>query len=164
MFDTNVFDAILSEDISLDAIKEHYEIFVTHIQRDEIEAITKPDKQEKKIQLLKYFKELDNQNLPTESSVLETSRLGNAKLSKMPTESAVYGVSRWGEAKWTSEESLIEILRKGNLKHTEDALIGETAIKNNLILVTNDPRLMKKVISLGGKAITFDQLKNGNIQ
>lgn len=145
MFDTNIFDSVLDEKVDINKFPNNYEFFVTHIQKDEIEAIDKPEKQDKKKKLLGLFKELNQE--------------------KMSTESAVWGVSKWGESKWTSENNLIEELRKGNLKHTEDALIGETAIKNNLILVTNNTNdLLRRVKALGGKAITFEQFKNGEFE
>jgi len=164
MFDTNIFDAILNEKIDINTFPKNYEFFVTHIQKDEIEAIDKPDKQERKKRLLEFFKDLKQEKVATESFVLGTSRLGSAKLSKVPTESAVWGVSKWGESKWTSRDNLIEELRKGNLKHTEDALIGETAIKNNFILVTDDKTFLNKVRSLGGRAIRFEQFMKGDFE
>lgn len=164
MLDTNIFDAIVEEKTDINNLPANYEFYVTHIQKDEIDAIDKPEKQDKKKKLSSFFKELKQETIPTESFILGTSKLGNAKLSRVPTESAVYGVSKYGEAKYTSKDSLIKKIRKGNLKHTEDALIGETAIKNNLTLVTNDPQFLKKVISLGGKAITFKQLINGKFE
>jgi len=141
MFDTNVFDTILDGKIDVTIFPDNYEIFVTHIQRDEIEAINKPEKKGRKEKLLEYFKKLKQNNIPTES--------------------AVYGVSKYGGAKYTSDNNLIEELRKGNLQHTKDALIGETAIKNNFILVTNDSKFLKRVCSLGGKAVTFDHFIQG---
>ena len=59
---------------------------------------------------------------------------------KIPTESFVVGTSRIGSAK-IGDGNLIERLRTGNLKKTNDALIGETAIKNNLTLITNDLKI-----------------------
>lgn len=83
----------------------------------------------------------------------------------VPTESAVWGVSKWGECKWTAEDNLCEPIRarleelkprdRGNIK---DALIAETAIKNNYILVTKDPRLRDATNQFGGQAITLDEL------
>ncbi|MGV7106483.1 PIN domain-containing protein [Flavobacterium sp. U410] len=49
----------------------------------------------------------------------------------------------------------------GNYKKTNDALIGETAIKNNLTLITNDKKFKNKVIELGGKVLTVEELVNG---
>lgn len=165
MFDTNIFDKLLAKDIDLSIFSDMHEFFVTHIQKDEIDAISKPEKQEWKTKLLNLFKSLNEGNIPTESFILGTSRLGAAKLSSVPTESMVWGVSRWDEAKWTNPKtSLIEELRKGNLKHTEDALIGETAIKKEFILVTEDNNLFNKFVALGGKAIRFEQFLKGDFE
>ena len=164
MFDTNVFDKILDGDIPLEIIGKvaelGYTYFITHIQKDEIDAINKPEKQERKKRLLELLEEFNKEEVSTESFVLGTSRLGKAKLTKTATESAVWGVSKWGEGKWTDEKTtLIEKLRKGNLKHTEDALIGETAIKNNFILVTHDERLREVVKEFGGSVLTIEEFK-----
>src|SRR3989338_2816811 len=164
MFDTNIFDSILDKKIDISKFPNNYEFFIVHIQRDEIEAIQKPEKLNRKNKLLEFFKGLNQEKIATESFVLGTSKLGNAKLSKVPTESMVWDVSRWDESKWTSEDNIIEKLRKGNLKHTEDALIGETAIKNNFILVTNDETLLNKIKSLDGRAITFEQFIKGDFK
>ena len=137
MFDTNIFDAILDGQVAVDQFPKEAKYFVTHIQKDEIEAIVDPDKLDRKAKLLKTFNSLEQ--------------------TKVLTESAVFDVSKWDECKFTAEDNLIEELRKGNLAHTEDALIGETAIRNEYILVTNDPRFLKRVQELGGKAITFEQ-------
>jgi predicted nucleic acid-binding protein len=136
MFDTNIFDAILDDRIEISQLPKKVDYFVTHIQLDEIEAINKPEKMERKKQLLKLFKEIKKEEVATESFVFDVSRLDKAKLS---------------------DGTLLEELRKGNLKNTEDALIGETAIKNNLILVTNENKFLKKVKALGGQAINFKQ-------
>ena len=76
----------------------------------------------------------------------------------IPTESVICGVSRFGEAKF-GDGKIIEEIRKENLKHTKDALIGEVAIKNNFLLVTEDVRLKNKVNSLNGKAINLNGFK-----
>ncbi len=136
MFDTNIFDAILDEKIDLNSLSEENEYYVTHIQHDEIEAISNPRKEERKKRLLEIFEELNKENISTESFVLNISRLNRAKLGK---------------------GNLLEKLRQGNLKHTEDALIGETAIKNDITLITNDDRLKNKVLELEGKAKTWDE-------
>ncbi|MBU2053069.1 MAG: hypothetical protein KJ721_02385, partial [Nanoarchaeota archaeon] len=48
---------------------------------------------------------------------------------------------------------------KGNLKHTKDALVGETAIKNNFLLVTEDNQLKNKVNSFNGRAVSLEEFK-----
>ena len=77
---------------------------------------------------------------------------------KIPSESFVIGVSRIGEAKITDGDHIIERLKNSNIKRTNDAIIGETAIKNDLILITNDKRFKNKVIELGGHAMDTEEL------
>lgn len=138
IFDTNIFDKILGNQTDINKFPENSKYFVTHIQKDQIEAIEKTEKQEKKAALLTIFN-----NIPQ---------------IKIPTESGVYGISKYGECKYTSEEdNLLEEFRRGQNRNIEDALIGETAIKNNLILVTNDKDFRNKTIELGGNAITFEE-------
>ena len=48
-------------------------------------------------------------------------------------------------------------MRNGNIKRTNDAIIGETAIKNDLTLITNDKQFKNKVIELGGRVIDTDE-------
>jgi restriction endonuclease S subunit len=138
MFDTNIFNRILDNELDISAFDSNYDYFVTHVQRDEIE---KCRNEERKQRLLEKFKLVPQNEIPTESFVLGTSKLGKAKL---------------GDGK------LLEKIRKSNLKHTNDALIGETAIKNNLILVTEDEDLRKKVNELGGEAISLLDFQSGN--
>lgn len=139
MFDTTVFNDIHSKKIDIRRFPKQFNYFITHVQFDELNKT--PDK-ERKRKLLGIFKNIDK--------------------TKLPTESGVWGVSRWGEFKWGSErDKTLEQLRKDNLRHTEDALIGETAIKQGLILVTDDEKLLKRVKALGGQAITLEDFFEG---
>jgi len=137
MFDTNIFNAILEGNINFTQFPKQIRLFVTHIQRDEIEAISNPDKLERKQKLLQIF--------------------NNIEQEKIPTESAIYGVSKYGEAKYAREDTLIKELTGGKKKHVKDALIGETAIRRNIILVTDDQQLRDRVNTIEGKAISFEQ-------
>ncbi|GAH98733.1 unnamed protein product [marine sediment metagenome] len=137
MFDTTVFNDILNNKFDTKTFPKDCDYFVTHIQFDEL-CSTKDSGRRK--QLLSIFESIGEREIPTESVVLNVSRLGKAKL---------------GDGKFLEE------LRKGNLKHTEDALIGETAIKNSLILVTDDDTLFKRVNKLGGEAIKLHDFLNG---
>ena len=100
------------------------------------------------------FNEFNGESIPTESNVLGVSQFGACKSGngvKIPTESFVLDVSRLdGEAK-LGTTIYFEALQNGNLKHIEDALIGETAIVNNLILVSNDGNFRNKVKKLSGR-------------
>jgi len=51
-------------------------------------------------------------------------------------------------------------LNKRNRKtnNFKDALIGETALINNLILVTDDDDLFQTMIDLGGRVISLEDL------
>ncbi len=133
IFDSNVFDDLVSGKLSAGIISDSCKIYVTHIQIDEISNCTNG---EKRARLFQNVVEIQPKKIPTESFVVGVSRVGSAKVS---------------------DGDLLEKLRKGNLKRTNDALIGETAIKNNLTLVTNDNQLKSNVNSQGGKAISVDE-------
>lgn len=133
IFDSNVFDDLISGKLELETIgKKNHEVYITHIQVDEINGCF--DK-ETRARLFNVMTEIIPQKIPTESFIIGTSRIGSAKLG---------------------DGNLIEKLRMGNYKKTNDALIGETAIKNNLTLITNDKKFKNKVNELGGTAITVD--------
>ena len=135
MFDTNSFDKILSGEIPLDLIKKSislgYRYFITHIQIDELSDI--PDsKKEKRTKLLLFLSTVAPSLIPTESFVLGFSRLGYAKL---------------GTAGY------YEKLLNQNKTNIKDAILGETAIKNNFIFITDDKDLLRKVNVLRGIAL-----------
>ncbi|MEQ9377302.1 MAG: hypothetical protein RIG68_19090 [Imperialibacter sp.] len=135
IFDSNVFDDIVSGKLKLEVIENlNAEIFLTHIQIDELNRCSDS---EKRARLFLMLIELRPTKIPTESFVIGTSRIGSAKI---------------GDGK------LIEKLRKGNRKKTNDAIIGETAIKNYLTLITNDITFRNTVIQLGGSAKTVHEL------
>lgn len=182
MFDTNIFDELLSNKIDLNLLPKNLKYYITHIQEDEIESMGE-EKKEKKDQLLSLLNKFSGKLIPTEANMLGVSKFGACKLGngvKIPTEAAVWGVSKWNECKWGNgvkipTESFVldlsrldgeakldgttyfEALQNGNLKHIEDALIGETAIVNDLTLVSNDENFRSKVQRLGGKAVTFNK-------
>ena len=137
IFDSNIFDDIVSGKLEFELIQNYKKkidlvLYLTHIQSDEIQAC----KDESKRKILTLF-------------MLKISPI------IIPTESAVFGTSRYGEAKFGSGD-IYENIKVGNPKHIEDALIGETAIKNNLILVTNDKRLKSKMEENGGICMLVD--------
>ncbi len=137
-FDSNVFDEITNGKLNiadLIKLKEKLEYYITHIQVDEINEC--PDK-EKRAKLFLMMGKLAPIIISTTSFVLGKSRLGEARL---------------GDGK------IFEELRNGNLKNTEDSLIGEVSIKEGIILVTQDIKLRKYVNSNNGKAINIDEFK-----
>nr|WP_321409315.1 type II toxin-antitoxin system VapC family toxin [uncultured Carboxylicivirga sp.] len=133
MLDSNIFDDLVKREITTESFG-NVQLNVTHIQRDELE---KCKDESWKQELISKLNVIDPDLMPTESLVLGYSRVGLAKLG---------------------DSGLFEKLRVGKLKNTNDALIAETAMKNDLLLVTNDKRLKKRVKRLGGKCINLDDL------
>jgi len=138
ILDSNIYDLIANGSLNINLLfakKDVFEFYITHIQIDEINKC--PD-EDKRARLFLFKSKLSPIVISTESFILGTSRLGEARL---------------GDGK------ILEEIRKENSNHTEDALIGETAIKNNLLLVTEDNQLKNKVISLKGRAINLEEFK-----
>ena len=71
----------------------------------------------------------------------------------IPTESFVLGYTRLGYGKLGTAGYYEKLLneKKTNIK---DSIIGDTAIKNKFIIVTEDKGFTKKVKVLGGVTIT----------
>lgn len=140
MFDTTIFNRILDGKFDRSELSDDVELYITHVQRDEIAATSDSNR---KIQLLEV--------------------LANIVPESMPTESAVWDYSNWDEAKFgdDSNDSLYdrilgELRRldpspKKDASHIRDTLIAETAIKNEMTLVSADQNLIKVVKDLGGK-------------
>ena len=140
ILDSNIFDEIVAGNLKIDDLvmlknKDNAEFYVTHIQVDEI---SKCADTEKRAKLFLFMTKI--------SPII------------VPTESAVFGISRIGEAKFSNGD-LLEKLRKGNIKHTKDALIGGTAIKEKLFLITNDKILRRRVNLNGGTALNLEEFK-----
>ena len=138
MFDNDILNKIVEGQLDLNKIKNSnkFEFYATHIQTDQASKCGDEDK-----------RAMLTLNLTKLSPII------------IPTESGIFGISRWGEFKWTGNDSKIEDLRQGNNQHTEDALIGETAIKNGLLLVTNDKTLKSRVNSNSGRAVNLEEFK-----
>ncbi|PJA86989.1 MAG: hypothetical protein CO141_01865 [Candidatus Moranbacteria bacterium CG_4_9_14_3_um_filter_42_9] len=182
MFDTNIFDELLANKVNLDLLPKNMKYYVTHIQGDEIESMDEV-KKEKKAKLFSIFSKFEGEIIPTEANMLGISQFGQCKFGngvKVPTEAAVWGVSKWGQCKWgggvkiptetfvldvsrldneakLGKGTYFELLQDGNQRHIEDALIGETAIVNNLTLVSNDEAFKNRVKKLGGKTLSFNE-------
>lgn len=166
MFDTNIFNTILDGSFDLSMLGGKGKFFTTHIQKDEINNTTN---KERKDSLLQIFAEINSEKKPTKSAVYGVSKYGEAKYSenKVPTESFIVGHSQVGGAKLGDGQvypKLLELLDKDKSDQHEnnikDALIGETAIKNNFTLVTNDGSLLQRSQDLGAVAINFEDFKD----
>lgn len=150
MLDTNVFNRVLDREVDLLSFVGKARFLATHVQIDELRATKNPDRRN---ELLAVFDQIVNQRVSSESIVLDTSRLDEAKVSGanlVPTESAVWNVSKWGQAKWGDENSAYKAIRaeldrtnRAKPNNVQDALIAETALKNGYMLVTNDGDLSR---------------------
>ncbi len=156
MFDTNIFNHILDEGLEISEIAGKARFWVTHVQLDEIQKTSNPERRE---QLLQVFRTIIEKKVPDEA------KLGSD--SMIPTESAVYGSSVYGNAKYASEDNLYEPIRakldqlnKGKKNNIHDALISETAIKNKFALVTHDKDLATVTSEMDGEVISLDELLN----
>lgn len=138
MFDTNIFDDIVNGKLGIANIARYKnfkkaEIYVTHIQIDENNKCSDVDKRAR----LNIF-------------------MVKIRPILIPTSSCAFDISRFDESKF-GDGIIFDEIKKGNIKHVEDALIGETAIKEGIILVTNDRRLKNIVIELGGNALFLNE-------
>ena len=148
MFDTNAFDklaqSIQNTEISAESLAQcGVTLWATHIQLDEINHT--PTYNEEKARIRKGNRDVYRdlfEEVPTETFVLGSSRLGMAKLS----DGVIYG---------GLFSDLNEREKKDN--NIEDALIAEAAINNSFILVTNDTNLLEVVLKHGGESITFEK-------
>ncbi len=138
MFDNDILNKIVEGQLDIDKIinSNKFEFYATHIQSDQVSRC--PDN-EKRAMLTLNLTKLSPIIIPTESFILGTSKLGEAKLGNAKT---------------------LENLRKDNINHTEDALIGEVAIKKGILLVTNDKTLKSRLIQSGGRVINLEEFKN----
>jgi predicted nucleic acid-binding protein len=146
LLDTNAVNAAVDRGIGSDELCKKG-VYITHIQKNEI-AETPQDA--RRAILSAGLKSLGPKNTPT--SV------------------AVYDISEWDNARWSDDDAVYSTLlqrvteldlRKGRNKKLEnqvrDAIIGSTAIKEGLILVTNDSSLTTATTEAGGNVITFEQ-------
>ena len=165
MFDTVVFNKLLDGSFTLNQFKANLKFYATHIQEDELNNTPSLDRRG---QLYRVFTAFIGRNLPTESTVLDVSRLGKSKLGSgglIPTETMVWGVGRWGQGKWGANGNLYADIRsrlddlKKKKNNVQDALIAETAICNKLCLVTDDKNLCQVAREFGGAAISVQEFK-----
>ena len=145
MLDTNVFNRVLKEKISLSSFGEH-RLLVTGIQRDELNK-TKDDT--KRTALLATFEAISPEVVLASSFALDIEGAG------------------FGQAYWNDGSGNFEKMRKRlkELDHNKkplnqerDILIAETSIKNSATLVSNDRNLRQVVSEFGGHAIELEML------
>ena len=141
MFDTVIFNRIVEHKVSVELLAKCVNVYVTHVQHNEINATSCP---EKKAELNQVFVDL----APEER----------------PTESAVWDVSEWDKACYPKDDGLCEQIKEALDKcqrkknNIQDALIAETAIKNNFTLVTADKCLKEEASKFGAECMSWEEL------
>lgn len=140
LLDTNVFNHLIDGKIARQDLPEDFPIFVTHLQRKEILATKDGERRKNLISLVN--------SLPDDCIELQTCLAGVMRAG-----------DRVGNGKIFREIlNFLNAKKKRKTKaNTYDALIGEVAIVNNYILITNDQDLGEKVRDLGG--YVRDQVK-----
>jgi predicted nucleic acid-binding protein len=148
IFDTNCFYNISFKESEL--LNNDDNIYYSSlIQYNEIrnKQIDKKFTVVKKDRLLAIFKILDLKEMHTESFILGDISAG------------ILGKSKLGTTGWFSKikEDLNKL--KNHKGNHNDALISEIAIKNNLILVTNDENLYDVIKNYYSDVITLTEFK-----
>jgi predicted nucleic acid-binding protein len=151
MLDTNVFNTLSKETISLETSCEAL-LVATHVQADELRNTRNPVLQQ---QLLRTFEEITPELISTSS--------------------AAWDVSDWDGACWSDDDGVFENMlkrvielddaskeKKSIQNQQRDALIAETALKRNLVLVSTDSRLRTVMEEFGGAAISLNEFLTGN--
>lgn len=146
MLDTNAFDRVADGGIPADALAGR-KLFVTHVQRDELCAITH---EAKRARLLALFDEIGAELVPTSSTIIGDSRIG---LTLIGADDGVYLeiLARLKELDKPTKK------RRG-YNQSRDVRIAETALRRGYTLVTGDGNLATVMRKSGGRAIRPDEL------
>lgn len=141
MFDTNAFTALINSSMDWTKFfqiqKEEIEFIITSIQVEELAKIPDTD-QEKRI---KHFLCLCSMNV------------------KLIPTMGVFGYTRFGLSIFGDGEEInvYNSLLNNEKSNICDAIIGATAYREKCILITNDKRFRKKLISNSINTKTFEE-------
>ena len=136
--DTCVFNWLADSKIKRNSLPSDGGFAITHIQVDEINR-TKDEERRARLSLMQTS--LHCELLPTQSFVLDVSRLDHAKL---------------GDGKlFTSVKAELDTLNGSKKNNVRDALIAEAAIANGYTLLTADEDLKSATEKHFGKVMFF---------
>lgn len=136
--DTNIFNNLVDGTINVADLPSDSPFVATHIQIDEINN-TKDS--ERRARLFLMFAEVRPEIVPTESFVLDVSRLDYGKLSD--------------DVLFDKLKQELDALNKSKSNNVQDVLIAEVAIVNGFTLLTSDRHLAEVVEKQGGKVVHF---------
>ncbi len=152
-FDTNIFNHILDESINIDSLPKNINHFITHIQFDEL---NETKKEERRSKLLKIFKEINKEEILTESATFDISRFDQAKMG----DGNLYSILLLKLQKLDKESGK----KKSPKNQARDVLIAETCIKNKFILITNDENLRRVTLEFNGQVLNIEKFFKGNLR
>lgn len=142
IFDTQIYDWISDENINVDIIKAKGLFYITNIQLSEIKNIPNPDRRSK---ILNVVNTIEPIKLKIEPGVW---------IDKL----------HWDDEEvWSDEpnENIIRIIGNTTNKNKwQDAIIGDIAIKNNLILVTKDDTFKSRALQNNIICISIEEFMN----
>jgi hypothetical protein len=147
MLDTNAFDRVADGNIRADALRGR-RLVVTHVQLDEIRAITN---EKRRASLLALFSEIGAEMVPTSTGI--------------------FGDSHFGQPEWSAEDGVYEAMlarlqeldkaagkRPRGFNQSRDVRIAETALRRDCTRVTGDSSLATVVRERGGRPIRPEDL------
>ncbi len=130
--DTSLINKLVDGSVMADELPKDGSFVATHVQMDELDRTKDP---QRRAELVRKFSETIDEILPTESFVLDVSRLGRGKLGD--------GVS------YLSIKAALDSLNGGKANNSNDALIAEVAMKNGYALLTADFHLYQVAYGQG---------------
>jgi predicted nucleic acid-binding protein len=140
LLDTNVFDSLFNKNIDTSVLTDFGEYYTTNVQFSELKNI--PDKKLRD-NLLKLYSDLPQTKIILESGIWIDD---------------LY----WDDDQlWRDEigQTARDLAGKSDKKPWKDALIGEIAKINNLILVTNDTSFRNKAKVIGISVMLIDEFE-----
>lgn len=138
LLDTNCFDYILDNSINVEGLKYIGTFYTSNVQYSELKNVPDKDRSES---LLQVYERLEQIKLQLKSGIW------------------IDDLS-WDDEQIWNDEQMAEFcdLQKGSLKNSKDALIGELAANNEIILVTSDIKFQKRCRANGIDVIEIQEI------
>ena len=144
MFDCNAFDKVILVDSTIDLLISkldicEYSLITT--QRDELNKITDIERKRKLLGIIERL------NMET-----------------VYTTPAIYGKVKYGMTKYGGDKTVFENVIFKTKKNINDALIANSAVRENCIVITNDKDFYKKMKNNNYQVMTFEEFIKNIIQ
>ena len=158
-----LLDTSAYEEIDLSIIPEEFELFTTVIEQNEILVTSNAKKRQK---LIDKYESAHNAKIPLSLKYEYCQDNGEEKWlvssQELMLEEFVFKGQNLGCAKFGNGDLYKKILGYMNeirpdKNHVNDALIGQVAIKNGLLLISKDKLFREAVMKLDGKAESLSE-------